>query len=105
MKCERIILTTLHLDTVNIEFVDVLVPVIGHTGRPPDVEVRHLVVPGTVASVPLTDSEGFPAEMIFREQLIGILVVVGVGEEVHPGSVIEHAVSVTDAVGNQLGLK
>ena len=99
-----LILTTFHLDTVNIEFVEVLVAVIGNTGRPPDVKVRHLVVPGTVAGVPLAYSKGFPAQMIFREQLVCILVVVGVGKEIHPGSVIEHTVSVADAVGNQLGL-
>ena len=98
------ILTTFHLDTVNIEFVEVLVSVIGNTGGPPDVEVRHLIVPGTVASVPLTYSEGFPAQMIFREQLICILIVVGVGKQIHPGPVVEHTVSVADAVGNQLGL-
>ena len=61
-------------------------------------------MPGTVASVPLTYSKGFPAQMIFREQLVCILVVVGVGKEIHPGSVIEHTVSVADTVGNQLGL-
>ena len=105
MKCLTIILTTFHLDTVNIEFVEVLVSVISNTGRPPDVEVRHLIVPGAVAGVPLTDSEGFPAQMIFREQLISILVVVGVGKQIHAGSVIEDTVSVADAVGNQLGLK
>ena len=99
-----LILTTFHLDTVNIEFVEVLVPVIGNTGRPPDVEIRHLVVPGTVAGVPLAYSKGFPAQMIFREQLVCILVIVGVGKEIHPGSVIEHTVSVADTVGNQLGL-
>ena len=99
-----LILTTFHLDTVNVEFVEVLVAVIGNTGRPPDVEVRHLVVPGTVAGVPLTYSKGFPAQMIFREQLVCILVVVGVGKQIHPGSVIEDSVSVTDAVGDQLGL-
>ena len=59
------ILTTFHLDTVNIEFVEVLVSVIGDTGGPPDIKVRHLVVPSTVTSVSLADSEGFPAEMIF----------------------------------------
>ena len=98
------ILTTFHLDTVNIEFVEVLVSVIGNTGGPPDVEVRHLIVPGTVASVPLTYSEGFPAQMIFREQLICILIVIGVGKQIHPRTIIEHTVSVADAVGNQLGL-
>ena len=61
-------------------------------------------MPGTVPSVPLADSKGFPAQMILREQLVSILVVIGVGEQIHPGSVIEHTVSVADAVGNQLGL-
>ena len=61
-------------------------------------------MPGTVASVSFTDSEGFPAQVIFREQFISILVVVGVGKQIHPGSVIEDSVSVTDAVGDQLGL-
>ena len=61
-------------------------------------------MPGTVASVSFTDSKGFPAQVIFREQLISILVVVGVGKQIHPGPVVEHTVSVADAVGNQLGL-
>ena len=32
---------------------------------PVDKQVRHLVVPGAVAGVPLADPESFPPEMVF----------------------------------------
>ena len=56
--------STLHLDAVNVELVQVLVAVVGDAGRPPDVKVWHLVVPGAVASVPLADSEGLSSQVI-----------------------------------------
>ena len=40
-------------------------------------------MPGAVLGSFLTNTECLPAEMIFRVELIGVVVIVGIGEEVH----------------------
>ena len=38
----------------------------------------------------LTNSEGLSSEMIFAIQFPGVIAVIGVGEQIHPGPVVEY---------------
>ena len=67
------------------------------TGWSPLFEIWHLSVPGTIFGVLLADPECLPTKMVFAVQLIGVLIIEGVGEQVHPRPGVEQLKSFTNS--------
>ena len=93
--------STLHLDTVHEQFVRVSEVVVGDADVSPVVEGRHLPVPATELGASLAGSEGSSAQVILAVQFIGLVIIEGVGWDVHPGSGVGHLEPVTVGVGQQ----
>ena len=57
-----------------------------NAGGAPLLEIRHFSVPGTVLGAFLANPKSLSAQMILTVQLIGVLVVIGICEQIHSGS-------------------
>ena len=62
--------------------------IINYTDVSPLVELGETLVPGTELGAFLAASEGTPAQMILSVELVGIVIVHGVGEQIVPGSLV-----------------
>ena len=58
-------------------------------------------MPGTIFCVLLADPECLPTKMVLAVQLIGVLIIEGVGEQVHPRTGVEQLKSFTNSEGKQ----
>ena len=57
-----------------------------NTGRTPLLEVWHLSVPGTVLGSFLANPKSLSAKMIFAVQLVGVVIIIGISEQIHSRS-------------------
>ena len=80
--------TTVHLLPVHIQLVLVPECIVCDADVSPEPEGRHLSVPGAVLGAPLAHPECPTAKMILRIQLVGLLIIKGIGPKIHPWSCV-----------------